>query len=74
MTWSNTKLQSCHCEERPARLPRAREADGSDVAIYAIEIASHSFAMTPINQNPPLELGQAFVGAIWGHFFVCECF
>ena len=34
-----TKLQSCHCEER------------SDVAIYHIEIASHSFAMTPINSS-----------------------
>ena len=34
-----TKLQSCHCEEQ------------SDLAIYAIEIASHSFAMTAINSN-----------------------
>ncbi len=35
----DTKLQSCHCEER------------SDVAIYPIEIASHSFAMTSINSS-----------------------
>jgi len=34
-----TKLQPCHCEER------------SDVAIYPIEIASHSFAMTSINSS-----------------------
>jgi len=32
-------LQSCHCEER------------SDVAIYPIKIASHSFAMTSINTS-----------------------
>jgi len=35
----NTKLQSCHCEEQ------------SDVAIYHVEIASHSFAMTFINSS-----------------------
>ena len=34
-----TKLQSFHCEER------------SDVAIYPVEIASHSFAMTLINSS-----------------------
>jgi len=36
---AKTKLQSCHCEER------------SDVAIYPIEIASHSFAMTSMNSS-----------------------
>jgi hypothetical protein len=34
-----TKLQSCHCEEQ------------SDVAIYHVEIISHSFAMTFINSS-----------------------
>jgi len=39
MEWVNTKLQSCPCEER------------SDVAIYPIEIASYSFAMTSMHSS-----------------------
>ena len=39
MTPFDTRSKSCHCEER------------SDVAIYLIEIASHSFAMTSINSR-----------------------